>query len=110
MVAVSPRVNSLDLVRVAQVLGQLAGEVEHGRGRAGLAEREVAHRRAVVLAHGRVGQLPAGRLGQQPHRRLVPGPQPCSRTTRAANEWYVATVGSPASWASCPSSRLARPR
>ena len=52
------------------MLGQLAGEGEHGRGGALRAQREGAHRGTVVLAHGRVGDLPAHRLGEQARRGL----------------------------------------
>jgi hypothetical protein len=55
---------SLDVVRVAKVLGELAGKVQDLCRGAGLAERVAAHLRAVVLAHRRVGQLPARRLGE----------------------------------------------
>ena len=74
--AVRPSVNSGDVFGVPEVLRELAGEIEHGRGGTGLAQWEPPHRGAVVLAHGGVGDLPAGRLGEKPDGRLIPGPHP----------------------------------
>ena len=66
-----PLADAPDLAGGAQVLGQVPGQLQHGRGH-GL--RRPLHRvhRPVVSGHDRGRELPGERRGDQPHRRLQP--------------------------------------
>ncbi len=63
-----------DLTRRDEVLGQLAGEVDHRRGHRGLGELHVVHRPVVAGDH-LGGVLPGRCLREQPRLGLVAQPQ-----------------------------------
>ena len=60
-----------DVAGAAQVLGQVAGQLEHGRGHRLRGPDDLVHR-PVVGGHDLRGELPGQRGGDQPHGRLEP--------------------------------------
>ena len=69
-----PETDGGDVTGVAQVLGQVAGQVQHGRGDRLGGPGDLVHR-AVVGGHDLRGELPGQCGGDQPHGRLEALPQ-----------------------------------
>ena len=66
-----PQAHGGDVPGAAQVLGQVPGQLEHGRGHRLRRPGDLVHR-PVVGGHDLRGELPGQRGGDQPHGRLEP--------------------------------------
>ena len=69
MLGAEPQTDRGDVARVAQVLGQVAGQLEHGRGDRLRRPDDLVHR-PVVGRHDLRRELPGQGGGDQPHGRL----------------------------------------